>query len=442
MSSTPGEGPGEGRTGGAPSHPETRAVAVPCPPLRRSLAVLAALAVLAGPRFALAQEAAPRPAPDAPAAEPPPASEPQPPPAPEQAPSSPPEATPPESPPPPDELLVPPVPPPAVPVPDPAPPRPEDVFSGRPPKGEDDDGPADEERSWFDSGHEAVGRVFFAPAIRIDRFFSDETDLDPERAESFARLRTGVLLREDGKPRYTVDVLADIKLPGVNRWLDRTRLVLTGASDPETYPVDGTATSTAAQERGTPNLELRFGAYRGIRASVDLGAGVLVRLPVGAFARARYRMAVPIEDRLLGRFSTQAFWRTDLHLGTRVTAGLEWPATSSSLVSLGATAQVAQRKTRGVEYGADLGYSYAFTRRSAIALGADARGASELPVAVGKYRLYTRFRQDVMRHWLFVDVEPEIGWPWTPDRGRYRAYAVTFRLEVQFEGDRAVDDTR
>jgi hypothetical protein len=327
-----------------------------------------------------------------------------------------------------------------VPVPDLPPPRPEDVFSGRPPK--DDDDLEDRELSWFDSGHEAVGRAFFGPAIRIDRFFSDETDLDPERAESFARLRTGVRLREDGEPRYTVDVLADIRLPGVNRWLDRTRLVLTGASDPDTTTVDGTPPATATQERSTPNLELRFGAYRGIRSSVDLGAGVLFRLPVGAFARVRYRMAVPIEDRLVGRFSSQVFWRTDLHLGTRLTAALEWPATSSSLVRLGTTAQVAQRKTRGVEYGADLGYSYAFTRRSAIALGTEASGASEFPIAVKKYRLFTRFRQDVLRHWIFVDVEPEIGWPWTRARGRYRAYAVTFRLEVQFEGDRAVEDTR
>ena len=277
----------------------------------------------------------------------------------------------------------------------------------------------------------------------MDRFFSDETELDPERAESFARLRSSVRLREDGKPRYAVDVLADIRLPGVNRWLDRTRLVLTGASDPEATPVDGSPSSTVqARERGAPNLELRFGAYRGMRSSVDLGAGVLFRLPLGAFSRIRYRLAVPIEDRLLGRFSPQVFWRTDLHLGTRVTTGLEWPATSSSLVRFGATAQLAQRKTRGVEYGSELVYSYAFTRQSAIAVGTDARGASDLPVTLEKYRLYTRFRQDVLRRWLFVEVEPEVGWPWRASRGRYRAYAVTLRLEVQFEGDRAVEDTR
>jgi hypothetical protein len=344
--------------------------------------------------------------------------------------------------PPPDEILVPPVPPPAVPVPEPAPPRPESVFSGRPHR--DDVVLDDEERSWFDSGHDLVGRIFFAPAVRIDRFFSDETDLDPVRAESFARIRTALRLREDGEPDLAAEVLANIRLPGVNRWLGRTRIVFSGSSDTfdETSEIDGSPLPTVSRDRRAANLELRYGAHRGIRSTVDLGAGVMFRLPVGAFTRVRYRLAVPIEDRLLGRFSTQVFWRTDLHLGTRVTAGLEWPATASSLVRLAGSGRVAQRRTRGVEYGTELVYSYAFTPRSAIALGTDAQGNTDVPVVMEKYRLYTRFRQDVLRRWLFFELEPEIGWPWKPERGRYRAYAVTFRLEVQLEGDRAVADTR
>lgn len=406
--------------------------------LAASLVLLGALPAAAAPELPPADAPSPDEAPP-----PPPTTEsPQPPDAapPVESPSPPP--GPPA--PPDDELLVPPVPPPAVPVPEPPPPRPESVFSGRP-RADDDEAPPEQGRSWFDSGHAAMGRYFFAPAIRLDRFFSDETELDPMRAESFARVRLGTRLREDGKPAYLAELHADIRLPGVNRWLDRTRLILSGSSEPPETSLEGIPPSTVADtetDRRGANLELRFGAYRGIRSSVDLGAGVLFRLPVGAFTRVRYRLAVPIEDRLLGRFSTQVFWRTDLHLGARLTAGLEWPATASALVRLGGSSQIAQRRVRGVEYGSELVYSYAFTPRSAIALGTDARGNTEIPVVLEKYRLYTRFRQDLLRHWLFLDIEPEVGWPWTEDRGRYRAYAVTLRLEVQFEGDRAVEDTR
>jgi hypothetical protein len=313
------------------------------------------------------------------------------------------------------------------------------VFSGRPQKGERP--PSEEEHSWFDAGHEIFGRLFFAPAIRMDRFFSDETELDPARAESFGRIRTAVKIRQDGQPQYAFDVVADIQFPGLNKLLSRARLVFTGSSEQLTTTDPATPSQLNFRQSGGADVELRFGAYRGLRSSVDVGAGLLFRLPFGAFTRARYRLAIPIQDRLLARSSIEAFWRTDLHFGTRWSAGLESPLTASSLLRLDGSAQVAQQHTRGIEYASELVYSYAFTPRSAIALGTDAVGSSRDPVLFNKYRIYTRYRQDVLRRWLFVELEPELGWPWTPDRGRYRAYAITLRLEVQLESRRAVEET-
>ncbi len=320
------------------------------------------------------------------------------------------------------------------------PPTPDEVFSGRPvPPTEQQRA---EEHSWFDAGHTVVGRLFFAPVVKLDRFFSDETDLDPERAQSFARLRGGLKIRQDGRPIWSTDVLAQLYLPGIEEWLDRFRLVLTGASDTteDTLTTDTASTSPLVHRRVDPaNLELRFGAYHGIRSSVDVGAGILFRFPPGAFTRARFRLAIPIDDVMVSRTSYQVFWRTDYLLGTRLTSALEWPVTPSSMVRLGGTSQVAQRRTNGIEYGLELVYSHAFSPTAAVALGGDAVGASRVPVAFDRYRVYSRFRHDVLRRWLFVEAEPEVAWPWTAERGRYRAFGVTFRLEVQFEGNPAVE---
>jgi hypothetical protein len=315
-------------------------------------------------------------------------------------------------------------------------PRPDDVFSGKPAP---DAGSG--EHSWFDEGHAAVGRIFFAPVVRLDRFFSDETDLDPERARSFARLRSAVRLREDGKPQTSIDLVADIKFPGVNRWLDRARLVISGEGDTNEDPTvpSGSTSPFTSRPRGLTRLELRFGAWDAVRAHVDVGAGLLFRLPVGAFARVRYRQAVPIADLLVARFSTQGFWRTDTLFGSRVSAELDWPIGKSSVARLGGASQVAQRKTRGIEYGSALTFSHAFSPTVAVALGVDAQGSVRDPVTFQKYRAFTRLRHDVLRRWIFVEAEPEIGWPWTPERGRYRALAVTLRLELQFEGAGAAE---
>jgi hypothetical protein len=333
------------------------------------------------------------------------------------------------------------VPPPVVPVPEPVkpPPRPDEVFSGHPVPATPEE--QAREHAWFDEGRSFVGKMFFKPVVELDRFFSDETDLDPERAHSFARLRGGLKIRQDGRPVLSGDLLAQFYMPGVESWLNRFKLVLAGVSEnSEDNLTNDTGTTTQLTGRQDPtNLELRFGAFPGIRSSVDLGVGILFHVPPGAFTRVRYRLAIPIDDVLVSRTSYQVFWRTDMLLGTRLTSALDWPVTLSSTVHLGGTAQVAQRKTDGLEYGAELVYSRAFTPTAAVALGTDATGDTRSPVAFEKYRIYARFRHDVLRRWLFVEAEPEVGWPWTPQRGRYQALAVTFRLEVQFEGSRAVE---
>jgi len=56
------------------------------------------------------------------------------------------------------------------------------------------------------------------------------------------------------------------------------------------------------------------------------------------------------------------------------------------------------------------------------------------PVAVDRYRVFARYRRDFFRRWIFVELEPELGWPWSVDRGRHREIAGTVRLEVQFQG--------
>ena len=169
------------------------------------------------------------------------------------------------------------------------------------------------------------------------------------------------------------------------------------------------------------------------------GAGILFRLPPGAISRVRYRLAIPIDDVMVSRTAYQVFWRTDMLLGTRLTSALEWPVTPSSMVRLGGSGQIAQRKTDGLEYGAELVYSHAFTKTFAVALGTDAVGDSRSPVTFERTRVFARLRHDVLRRWLFVEAAPEVAWPWTRQRGRYQALGVTFRLEMQFEGAGAVN---
>ena len=111
--------------------------------------------------------------------------------------------------------------------------------------------------------------------------------------------------------------------------------------------------------------------------------------------------------------------------------------------------------SRGVEWGSDLSLLAYFNPRAGAQIGAAVTGATRnslvvvpasvpLQVAtvrrapgIDQYRLYTRLRRDVYRRWIFVEMEPQMAWPWTPDRGRHAEWGVAFRLEVQFQGKEA-----
>jgi hypothetical protein len=325
---------------------------------------------------------------------------------------------------------------PATPEP-PATPPSEAAPSGGPPPApaEPDRRPAEPARdTWIDTGHAFLERRLFAPVVRFDRFFSDERELEAERSRSFLRLRNEVRIDADS-PTFNVNLRANLRLPGLNRWLERARLVVTGETDDTVGRLFPDPQDTAPDSTvGTANAELRYGVWQGLLSHVDLGAGVLFRLPPGLFAQTRFRLAVPLDYGFLTRFSDRLFWRTDKGFGTGVALELERPIGPASLARIGGSSELSQ-ESRGVEWRAELAGLRTVGTRIAVLAAAAMEGASDAPVRVDRYRLYTRARRDVWRRWLFFELEPEVAWPWDVARGRYREYAVTLRMEIQFQGN-------
>jgi hypothetical protein len=295
--------------------------------------------------------------------------------------------------------------------------------------------PLADEDTWIDVGHAFVEQRLFAPILRFDRFFSDERALEAERARSFVRFRQGVRFRDDGSPTYTIDVAANLRFPALNRSLERLRLVIAAQTEEAVNAIlpDG-PTSSVRGGVGRADAGFRFGAWEGLHSSVDLGAGLLARLPVGTFGRIRYRASIPVRRLLLLRFTTSGFWRSDTLFGTDAEAAVECPFGSATIARLSGASTLTER-SRGIEWSALVGAARTLTPRSALAAGAGLEGAERSEVAVDRYRIFTRYRRDVFRHWVYGELEPEIAWPWSADRGRFRELALTVRLEIQFHGN-------
>lgn len=291
----------------------------------------------------------------------------------------------------------------------------------------------DPEDTWVDSGHTFLEEKIFAPVVGFDRFFSDETDLDLERSGSFLQWRNELRLEErGGSPVFSTGVRANLRMPAFNAWLKRIRLVIAGETR-DAVSALFPEVDDEAEDLGEGNAELRLGLWDGIVSHADIGAGLLFDLPPGAFTRLRLRFAFPVGDLFLTRIATSGYWRTDTRLGTTADLHFERPLSSASILRLASQARLTQR-SRGVEWVSELAMIVGLGRKSAASVQVGVLGATADPRGVDRYRVSTRLRRDFYRRWLFFEVEPEVFWPWTPERGRHATLALTTRLEVQFHG--------
>jgi len=349
--------------------------------------------------------------------------------------------------------------PPPPPAPPPPPPPPAPPEPGRGPRGEVAPGapvpalppsprptgepPAPKEETWLDVGHGFIEHRIFAPVLRVDRFFSDERDLEAERSRSFVRWRNELRLTENSStPSYAASFSANLRLPGLNKQLRRLRIEILGQTReaisallPGESPaaIDGTL---GQETRRTADAGVRFQLWETLRSHGDLGGGVIAQLPPGAYGRVRVRFVEPLGRRVLARQAVTGFWRTDTRFGTTVSAELERPLARTFLARLAGTSTLSE-VSRGAEWIGDLSLLATFRERIGAQLGFAANGATASPVTVDRYRFYTRLRRDFYRRWIFVEIEPEYAWPWTPDRGREALWAVALRLEFQFQGTEA-----
>jgi hypothetical protein len=299
----------------------------------------------------------------------------------------------------------------------------------------------DTPQGWLDLGHSLLAETALWPVVRLDRFFSDEREVDLDRPRSFVRLRNDLRLEDTGRVAYGISLRADLTVPSLDRRLRRLRLTISGEragpldgglgpvgpvgpDDPDGLPVEPGGQATAG---------LRYLILDDLFSQTDAQAGVLTRLPPGVYVRLRYRRQVPLGEVLLARGSASGFWQTDTGWGTREDLDLERSLRPRLLLRLANTVTVTEQ-SRGWEWGSELSLIAALSPRAAASLGGAALGASDAGAAVETWRLLARYRRDVLRRWLFVELEPEGLWIRPPGGGRRRILAFTLRLEVQFDG--------
>jgi hypothetical protein len=264
----------------------------------------------------------------------------------------------------------------------------------------------------------------------LDRFFGDRRYLEFGTQRSTVRWRSEVRLTDEPRAYPHTTALVDLRLPAATAWLSRAHIVVSGDRVAEGGASDegGPVTALAA---GQGRLELRLDLLRQPGTLFYLGGGLRFAWPPDPFVRLRLRQDMPLATALLARVTPSVFWELRQGMGATMQLDLDRAVSRAAVVRVSGSV-LASEKSRGLEWGTSLELLGQITARLAGALGGSARGAEKSPVAVDQFRVFGRLRRDVLRRWLFLELEPEVVWPVDPSGARRTVLGVILRLEVLF----------
>jgi hypothetical protein len=303
--------------------------------------------------------------------------------------------------------------------------------------------PRSEDDTWLDHSRGAVARRLVQAISWFDHFFGDREHDDFEHNASSLLLRQELRVESGPRALPRVDARLDLRMPQLGERFERLHFVLYAqtvardVADAVLTVRDGLAGAPRGDVADAAGgaAELRFDLVRAFFAHADLGGGVHVQLPPGAYVRARLRSTFAVAPRTVARFTELAFLDTIQRLGASAHGQLEHQLDAATLLRADAVASVAQT-SRGWEWGGELSGLRALTSTTALGLSAGFAGHGQGGPIVDTWRLATRLRAEAFRRWLYVEAEPEVAWPIDAvTRARRRVFAFTVRLDVQFSAD-------
>jgi hypothetical protein len=289
----------------------------------------------------------------------------------------------------------------------------------------------------MDTAHARLEQNILAQTVRLDDFFGDVRTEDRRQTGYELRWRNSFRIEDGGTLVYGTSVRARFTLSRIS---ERLRLIIAGEDEPtplsQTLPQDP---GNPGFDRTTPvahfaNTELRYELVRKPDMNLFLGAGVRLDLPFEAFVRSRFQYNHRFSDESLLRLAETLFVKNTDLLGETTEISLERLIDTNTILRW-SSAGTASEEIRGLEWGSELSLIKGLQEGRAVTLTGGAYGNTTSSAVADNYRLLARYRSNFLRSWLFYELEPEIAWP--RDRnGEFPAtLALTFRVEVVFQGN-------
>ena len=303
------------------------------------------------------------------------------------------------------------------------------------------DGYIDRSHAYFDRKINQVAKWF-------DGLFGDMARPDKENADIKLKWSNELRAEEGENVKYRSSLRAHLHLPRLQK---RFKLVIIEETSDEAVtpiPIDpGTPaanTPTKANTLRALNTELRYYAHDAKTGYAFLAVGSrFVWLPE-TFVRARLLWRRTFADNSFISPSVTPFWQD--HLGFGVTPQLDFgPPFPRDHIFLWANSATVFRNRSGFLWGSEVSLSRILSPVTAVAVAVGANGATRpslvadrFNLAVNNYKITGKYRRNIFRPWLFLELVPETNWRRVEAGNREFIPAFTVRLEINSEGPRAL----
>jgi len=327
----------------------------------------------------------------------------------------------------------------------------EEVPTGQPPVPEDVK-PAKSaisaEEGHIDSSHAYVDQKINEVVTWFDDFFGDTDGKDSAMVKNRLRWSNELRAEKGNSLRYRSSLRAHLRLPKLEK---RVRLVIMEDTREEAVaPVTsapGTPvvnTPTNANTLRAVHSELRYYTHDTKAGYAFLAAGSRFVWPPETFARARFLWRHTLVDNTFISPSVTPFWQD--HIGFGATPQLDFGHPfAHDYVFLWTNSATVFEKRPGLLWGAEVSLSRILSPVTAIAFAVGANGstrpsvvADRFNLAANNYRVSIKYRRNIHRPWLFLELIPETNWRRDEGAGREFIPAFTVRVEMNSLGSRAL----
>lgn len=282
----------------------------------------------------------------------------------------------------------------------------------------------------LDTAYDQFSQAICLPSRWFDRFFATSESDEWQNAGTTLRVTQEQTLRDDGHYPHPLRIKTHVELPSLER-----RFSLLFANDDD---VDNEhfGLQEDRRQRTDTNPEgfraaLRWAVKTSKRVNLDLDVGL--RSELHAYSQLRYRWEKNVATRGRLRVTERLAYLDPDGFSLQMLHEYAHTMTVQSQLQFSAglyRSEVTEKQGIGWTVTPGMSYHHRINHKAALQSSVGARFFTQPHWQAQLYRLSVLYRQNVLRPWLYYEVEPFWEWPIEQDFGTVTG--ISFRIEALF----------